>query len=101
LRQYRRAYDLEVNVSSQSDIEVAMTPTELGLFMAMNAIALALKSSPNFNNEALKVLAEKFIREAPSAVQGGVAKEAYERPLRFLANDQTQAVDWLKQSGIA
>ena len=69
--------------------------------MAMNAIALALKSSPNFNNEALIVLAEKFIREAPSAVQGAFAKEAYERPLRFLANDQTQAVDWLKQGGIA
>lgn len=88
-------------MSSQPDIEVAMSPTELGLLMAMNAIALALKSSPNFNNEALKVLAEKFIRETPSVVQGAVAKEAYERPLRFLVNDQAQAVEWLKQNGIA
>ncbi|MFV3402879.1 hypothetical protein ACNFIC_02840 [Pseudomonas sp. NY15463] len=88
-------------MSSEQSIEVATTPTELGLIMAMNAIALALKASPNFNDEALKVLAEKFIREAPSVVQGTVAKEAYERPLRFLVNDQAQAVDWLKQNGIA
>ncbi|MFG0504183.1 hypothetical protein ACF8GD_16275 [Pseudomonas putida] len=86
---------------SQPTNEVAMTPTETGLFMAMNAIALALKASPDFNNEALKVLAEKFIREAPTTVQGAVAQEAYERPLRFLANDQTQAIDWLKQNGVA
>ncbi|MDG9885402.1 hypothetical protein CSV86_014545 [Pseudomonas putida CSV86] len=82
-------------------IEVTTTPAELGLFMALNAIALALKASPNFNNDALKALAEKFIREAPSSIQGAVAKEAYERPLRFLANDQTQAVEWLKQNGLA
>ncbi|NBF13397.1 hypothetical protein [Pseudomonas sp. Fl4BN1] len=88
-------------MSSEPSIEVATTPTELGLFMAMNAIALALKASPNFNNEALKVMAEKFIREAPSVVRGAVAKEAYERPLRVLADDQAQAIDWLKQNGVA
>ncbi|MDH1143308.1 hypothetical protein N5C60_01615 [Pseudomonas mosselii] len=86
---------------SEQDIEVAMTPTELGLQMAISALAVALKSSPNFNNEALKVLAEKFIRETPSSVRGATAKEAYERPLRLLANDQTQAVEWLKQNGVA
>ena len=87
-------------MSSQA-VDVPMTPTELGLFMAINAISLALKASPNFNDQALKALAEKFIREAPSGLQGPVAKEAYERPLRTLANDQTQALDWLKQNGIA
>lgn len=101
MRHYRRVYDLEVKLSSESDIEVAMTPTELGLFMAMNAIAMALKSSPNFNNEALTALAEKFIHDAPSALQGSIAKEAYERPLRFLVNDQSQVIDWLKQNGLA
>ncbi|UOK36304.1 hypothetical protein MJP36_17510 [Pseudomonas palleroniana] len=88
-------------MSNQSDIEAVMTPTELGLFMAINAIAMALKSSPNFNNTALKTLAEKFIHDAPSSVQGSIAKEAYERPLRFLVNDQSQVIDWLKQNGVA
>lgn len=88
-------------MSSQPDIEVVMTPTELGLFTALNAIALALKASPNFNNEALKVLAEKFIQDTPSAVQDAVATEAYERPLRTLAKDQVQVMEWLKQNGVA
>jgi hypothetical protein len=87
-------------MSSQEEIAVTMTPTEVGLLMAINAVALALKASPDFNNEALKVLAQKFIAEAPTVIKGATAKEAYERPLRLLANDQQQAVGWLHENGI-
>lgn len=87
-------------MTDQTATEIAMSPTELGLFMAINALSLALKASPGFNNEALKVIAQKFLNEPSSVVKGEAAMEAYERSLRSLVNDQEQVMDWLKQNGV-
>ena len=85
-------------MSNNAEIKVTMTSTELGLMMAVNAMAIALKASAGFNHEALALIAQKFIDEAPSVIQDGSAREAYERPLRALVNDQKQAVSWVEKN---
>jgi hypothetical protein len=78
--------------------ESLATPNEIGLQQSILAIALALKASPGFNNEALKLVAQKFILEPPAAISTPEALVSYRRTLEALANDQEQALKWINQS---
>lgn len=75
-----------------------MNPIELGLQQSILAIAMALKASPEFNNEALKLVANKLIAEPPAGINTAEALASYRRPLEALVNDQEQALQWINQN---
>lgn len=80
------------------EVQVEMSALDVGLINALGAIAIALKASPGFNNEALKKVAESFLaNKVPPPFRGAEAEEAYARPLRMILNDQPQVMQWLGQ----
>jgi len=97
LRHYRRVYDLEVNVTEE--VKVGMSAFDVGVVNALGALAIALKASPGFNNDALKKVTQFFLdNKVPQPFQGPEAEEAYARPLRIILNDQAQVMQWLGQN---
>ncbi len=96
MRQFRRVYDLEVNVSE--DVQVEMSALEVGIINALVAISAALKASPGFNNEALKQIAQHMLdQKVPSPFRGPAAEEGYAKPLKVLISNQAPIMEWLGQ----
>lgn len=88
-------------MSDKEETGVQMSALEVGLMNAIGALAIALKASPGFNNDALVTIAQKFIDDkVPLPFKGEAAEEAYARPLRMLVNDQAQAIQWLAQDEV-
>lgn len=88
-------------MSSNEDVGVKMSALEVGMINAIGAIAIALKASPGFNNDALTKIAQKFIDDkVPLPYRGEEAEEAYARPLRMLVSDQAQVIQWLAQDEV-
>ncbi|QGG75838.1 hypothetical protein [Pseudomonas syringae] len=80
------------------EVEVEMSAFDIGVINALGAIAIALKASPGFNNDALKKVTQMFLDvKVPLPFRGAEAEEAYARPLRIILNDQPQVMQWLGQ----
>lgn len=78
-----------------SDVE--NSAFEAGVMSALAAIAAALKSSPEFNNDALVNIAQHILDTGmPPSFEGPEAKQAFARPLRVLVSDQAALTQWLK-----
>ena len=88
-------------MSEEKAVGVEMSALDVGIINAIGALAMALKASPGFNNDALVKIAQKFINDkVPAGYQGEAAEEAYARPLRILISDQAQAMQWLGQDEV-
>ena len=80
------------------EVKVEMSAFDVGVLNAIGALAIALKASPGFNNEALKKVTQFFLdNKVPSPFCGAEAEEAYAKPLRIILNDQAQVMQWLGQ----
>ncbi|RMU50477.1 hypothetical protein [Pseudomonas savastanoi] len=78
-----------------SDVE--KSAFEAGVMSALAAIAAALKSSLEFNNEALVNIAQHILDAGtPHSFDGLEAKQAFARPLRVLVSDQAALTQWLE-----
>lgn len=85
----------------KDEIKVEMSAMDVGLINAISALAIALKASPGFNNEALVKIAQQMIdAKVPLPFCGPEAEEAYARPLRFLINEHAQPLTWLAENGV-
>ncbi|MFK3641259.1 hypothetical protein [Pseudomonas protegens] len=81
------------------EVKVAMSAFDVGVMNALGALAIALKASPGFNNDALKKVTQHFLNsKVPLPFTGDEAEEAYARPLRIILNDQAQVMQWLAQN---
>lgn len=81
------------------EVKVEMSAFDVGVVNALGALAIALKASPGFNNDALKKVTEFFLaNKVPPPFQGPEAEEAYARPLRIILSDQPQIMQWLGQN---
>lgn len=80
------------------EVKVEMSAFDVGVLNALGALAIALKASPGFNNEALKKVTQFFLEsKVPSPFRGAEAEEAYAKPLRIILSDQPQVMQWLGQ----
>jgi len=78
LRQYRRVYDLEVNVS-----KTPISTFEAGVVASLGAISLYLRSRPDYDAAEL----QKYVNFFKNTVQDGVDKAAYVLPLDAVGGD--------------
>lgn len=83
------------------NVAVEMSAFDVGVVSALTALAIALKASPNFNNDALVKTAQAMLdSKVPLPFRGPEAEEMYARPLRFLVNPQAQPLEWLAEQGV-
>lgn len=81
------------------EVKVEMSAFDVGVINALGALAIALKASPGFNNEALKKVTQFFLdNKVPQPYRGAEAEEAYAKPLRIILSDQPQVMQWLGQN---
>ncbi|RDL13621.1 hypothetical protein DEU51_12498 [Pseudomonas jessenii] len=93
MRQFRRVYDLEVNVKYE------VKPFEHGVLMALLSLTHALKQTPGFNEEALQRAAQ-FFKEVPAGgCESGEARDAYEWPLEVILKDVSYIEKMLENKG--
>lgn len=83
MRQFRRVYDLEVNVS-ESDNQAMQDPFKLGVLTTLVLIGKALKSDQAINTEALISEAEKLIAKLPTGDKPLNEQDDHTLPLRWL-----------------
>lgn len=88
MRQFRRGYDLEVNMEMLSAFEK-------GVLMALVSITATLRSTPGFDGDALTKAAQHFINEPAHGCAEGASFEAYEWPLCVLTKDLSQLQNML------
>jgi len=87
LRQYRRVYDLEVNVS-----KTPVSSFEAGVVAALGAVSLYLRSRPDYDAAEL----QKYVNFFKNAVQDGADKAAYVLPLDAVGGDLSNVEQAIK-----
>ncbi|WLG31865.1 hypothetical protein PSH85_15995 [Pseudomonas simiae] len=92
-RQYRRVYDLEVNVAYE------IKPFENGVLMALASLTYALKKSPGFDSSALDAAAKFFVDIPARGCSDGDDFDAYEWPLSVVQRSVADIEKLLENKG--